>query len=327
MGIKVLITGGQGFIGKNLVLMLSADKRISKIIVVDSKKPNKRFMDLLDNYSYFSKPNDYKRNSKKINFIKCNTKNLQFALEITKKIDYVVHLAAESGVDISISKPYESFLTNVIGTYNYLEASRVNNVKNFIFSSSGAVFGNAVPPMKIKYHKSPISPYGSSKLTIETYCSTYSNVFGLPTTILRFSNAYGEFSAHKKSIVSKIIKSYLSNENIEIYGDGNHSRDFIYVKDICTSIVRCFRKTTLCNEYHIGTGKETTLNNLIKITDSIFQKYKIKKPMIKYSKERIGDMKNNSLDITKTKKLLNWTPLFSLKRGLDKTINWYLSNN
>tara|TARA_B100001287_G_C22678728_1_gene529111 strand:+ start:2273 stop:3301 length:1029 start_codon:yes stop_codon:yes gene_type:complete len=324
MGMKILITGGQGFIGRNLIQMLSTRKNISKIIVIDSKRVDDSYAELFKSYSCHTKISNYKKDYKKINFIKCSTNNLNFAMKITKNIDYVIHLAAESGVDVSINKPYDSFLSNIVGTYNYLEASRVNNVKNFIFASSGAVFGKATPPMKHDYPKCPISPYGSSKLTIESYCSSYSSIFNLPTTILRFSNAYGEFSKHKNSIISKVIKSYLFNQRINIFGDGKHSRDFIYVKDICYSIIKCLRKRSGYNEYHIGTGKEITLNKLLDIINKEFRKHGIKQPRIKYLKERMGDMKNNSLDITQTKRNLNWRPIFNLQKGLNSTIAWYL---
>ena len=214
----------------------------------------------------------------------------------------------------------------MVGTFNYLEASRINSIKNFIFSSSGAVFGDANPPMKIKYHKQPISPYGSSKLTIETYCYTYSSIFKIPTTVLRFSNAYGEYSSNKKSIVAQIIKSYLNDSDISIYGDGTQSRDFIYVKDICSAIIKCLKKSSGYNEHHIGTAKETSINELLKNLNAIFSKHYIKKPNVRYVKKRKGDMLNNSLDISKTKKVLNWTPLYSLNDGLINTVKWYLDN-
>ncbi len=323
---KILITGGLGFIGKNLVSILCRYKKITKIIVIDKNIPDRKYLRDIHDYCYFSNKNKYKSNSKRINIIKCNTNNFNFALDITKNIDYVIHLAAESGVDISIKRPNDSFMTNVVGTFNYLEASRINNIKNFIFSSSGAVFGDANPPMKIKYHKQPISPYGSSKLTIETYCYTYSSIFKIPTTVLRFSNAYGEYSSNKKSIVAQIIKSYLNDSDISIYGDGTQSRDFIYVKDICSAIIKCLKKSSGYNEHHIGTAKETSINELLKNLNAIFSKHYIKKPNVRYVKKRKGDMLNNSLDISKTKKVLNWTPLYSLNDGLINTVKWYLDN-
>ena len=136
----------------------------------------------------------------------------------------------------------KAFDTNVVGAFNYLEASRVNQVKQFILASSGAVFGNVKPPIKESDKRDPISPYGSSKLAIETYCETYSNIFKLGTTILRFSNAYGPYSQHKNSVIHKFIRNILANKSIRINGNGNHTRDFIFVDDIVNAIKLNFKK-------------------------------------------------------------------------------------
>tara|TARA_B100000959_G_scaffold287336_1_gene371215 strand:- start:145 stop:1125 length:981 start_codon:yes stop_codon:yes gene_type:complete len=325
MGIKVLITGGLGFIGRNLISYIDKN-RVSKIIIIDnSKKIDKKYFKKKSDIEIFSNKKQYKKNRKKINIINVDVKDFNFAKEITKGIDFIVHLAAEPGVDLSVSQPYESFTTNVMGGYNYLEAGRINNIKNFIFASSGSVFGNCKPPMKRNYAKCPISPYGSSKLTVESFCSTYSQVFNMNTTVLRFSNAYGKHSVHKQSVISKFIKSYMNNKALTIYGDGKQTRDFVYVKDICSAIYKCFSNTKGYNEYHIGTGKETTLRNLLSYINVIFQSQDIKQPKVIFTKNRIGDMKNNSLYINDTKKILKWSPEYDLKKGLNETINWYLN--
>ena len=314
---KVLITGGAGFIGSNFILHYLKSNPNDTVVNVDKLTyagdlKNLEGVEKLKNYHFEQ--------------IDITDKNAVENVMKKYEVSDVIHLAAESGVDISIKRPNDSFMTNVVGTFNYLEASRINNIKNFIFSSSGAVFGDANPPMKIKYHKQPISPYGSSKLTIETYCYTYSSIFKIPTTVLRFSNAYGEYSSNKKSIVAQIIKSYLNDSDISIYGDGTQSRDFIYVKDICSAIIKCLKKSSGYNEHHIGTAKETSINELLKNLNAIFSKHYIKKPNVRYVKKRKGDMLNNSLDISKTKKVLNWTPLYSLNDGLINTVKWYLDN-
>ena len=177
-------------------------------------------------------------------------------------MDYVVHLAAESGIDVSINYPQKAFKTNVSSTFNYLEASRINNVKNFLFASSCAVFGDTRPPHNENISRKPISPYGSSKLTIESFCETYANVYDMNTSILRFSNAYGSFSKHKKSVVAKFIQDILKNKPIVINGNGNITRDFIHVSDICDAIFKCLiTNKSNCNIYHVATGKETSIKN------------------------------------------------------------------
>jgi UDP-glucose 4-epimerase len=319
---KVLITGGLGFIGSNLVEYLLAKKNIQKIIIIDNfSKSSTRYLDTLTKYKLFTSPKNYKNSHNRVQVINCNINNKDFAFKVTKNIDYIVHLAAESGVDVSISKPYESFQTNVLGAYNYIEASRRNNVKRFIFASSGAVFGDTQPPLKESNVRAPISPYGSSKLTIETFCETYSNVFDLNTTILRFSNAYGPYSLHKQSIISKFINNILSKKSIIVNGNGNITRDYVHVSDICSAIYKSIKDKNGANIYHVGTGKETSIKQLIKIFKNECVNYDIS---VIYGSDRVGDMKKNYTSITKIKKYLKWSPKISLKKGFSQTFKWFL---
>ncbi len=320
---NILITGGLGFIGSNLVELLLSKKSIKKILIVDNfSKSSTKYLDTITKYKIFSSAHNYKSSSQRVQVIKSDINNKEFAFKITKNIDYVVHLAAESGVDVSINKPYESFQTNVLGAYNYIEASRQNNIKRFIFASSGAVFGDAKPPLKEINLRVPISPYGSSKLSIESFCETYSNVFGLNTTILRFSNAYGPYSLHKQSIVSKFINNILTKKPIIVNGDGSITRDYVYVSDLCNAIFKSIKDTNGLKTYHVGTGKETSIKDLLKI----FKKECINHDIsIKYGPNRVGDMKKNYTSIAKIKKYLNWSPRISLQKGFSQTFKWFLS--
>ena len=199
---KILITGGLGFIGSNLMKYLIKKKRIKKIIIIDNQsKSDLTYLESICKYRYFKNIKDYKANNSRVTVVNACTTNSNFSHQITKNIDCVVHLAAESGVDLNIKNPKKAFDINIKGTFNFLDACRVNKVKNFIFASSGAVFGNAKPPMSETTSKTPISTYGSSKLAIESFCETYSKLFNIKTTVLRFSNAYGPYSLHKKSII------------------------------------------------------------------------------------------------------------------------------
>ena len=210
----------------------------------------------------------------------------------------------------------------MLGAYNYIEASRLNNVKRFIFASSGAVFGDARPPLKESNVRAPISPYGSSKLTIETFCETYANVFDLNTTILRFSNAYGPYALHKQSIVSKFINNILSNKPIVVNGNGGITRDYVHVSDICNAIYKSIKDKSGAKTYHVGTGKETSIKQLIKIFKTKCSNYDIN---VKYGSNRVGDMKKNYTSIAKINKHLNWAPKISLEKGLSLTFKWFLS--
>ena len=170
MEMKILVTGGLGFIGSNLIKLLITKNKIKQIIIVDNQsKSDLQYLDAICKYKYFNDSRKYRFNNSKVVVVKANTKDNRFAKKVTKNIDIIIHLAAESGVDLNILNPRKAFEINIQGTYNYLDACRINKVRNFIFASSGSVFGDAVPPMKEDTSKKPISTYGSSKLAIESF--------------------------------------------------------------------------------------------------------------------------------------------------------------
>lgn len=324
---KILITGGLGFIGRNLIEYLSVKKNIKKIIIVDNlKDPFCKHLESLKDYKYFKNSSSYKSSKHRIEHVRGDVKNYKFALQISKNVDCIIHLAAEPGIDTSIKKPKHSFEINVIGAFNYLEAARINRIKSFIFASSGAVFGNIKPPMLEDYPRRPISPYGSGKLTIETFCETYSKIFGINSTILRFSNAYGNFSNHKQSVISKFIRNIINNKTITINGNGEQTRDYIHADDLTDAIFKSIIHAKGLNIYHVGTGKETSINTLIKNLKIIFKKNGYEKINIVNGEYRKGDIKNNYLSTKIIKEELKWKAKIKLHEGLEKTIAWYLNN-
>ena len=324
---RILITGGLGFIGTNLISYLVKKDKIKQIIIVDNKsKSNTKYLDSIYSYKYFNNMKNYKINKSRINVINADTKNSPFANKITRNIDCVIHLAAESGVDLSIKNPRKSFDININGTFNYLDACRTNNVRNFIFASSGSVFGDAKPPMSEMTLKNPISTYGSSKLSIETFCETYSKIFEINTTILRFSNAYGPYSSHKKSIVANFSKNIINEKPISINGDGKTTRDYIHVSDIVKAIYNSLNQKDSFQDFNISTGKQTSINTLLKNITNIFSKFGYKSIIVKHQKERKGDMRFNSMS---SKKYLNYykeKKFINLNDGLISTIEWFIQN-
>ncbi len=325
---KILVTGGLGFIGSNLIKLLITKNKIKQIIIVDNQsKSDLQYLDAICKYKYFNDSRKYRLNNSKVVVVKANTKDNRFAKKVTKNIDIIIHLAAESGVDLNILNPRKAFEINIQGTYNYLDACRINKVRNFIFASSGSVFGDAVPPMKEDTSKKPISTYGSSKLAIESFCETYSKIFNIKTTVLRFSNAYGPFSKHKKSVVANFSKNIMNGESLIINGDGSNTRDYIHVDDIANAIYKSFNQKNCYENFNVSTGKETSINQLTKIMFDIFKKYGYEKSSVKYSKPRIGDMKYNSMNSRKYLKYHNINKLINIKLGLKKTIDWFIKNN
>ena len=226
----------------------------------------------------------------------------------------------------TFNKLKPKFVTLELAKLLKRDLNNKNNVKNFIFASSGSVFGRATPPMHEDYEKNPISPYGSSKLAIESFCNSYASVYDINTTILRFSNAYGNHSFHKNSVISKYIKNILNNKPLIVFGDGRQTRDYIHVNDIVLAIFKSIKTKSKSESYHIGTGIETEINQIIKIMSSIFKKLGYNIPAIVYENNRIGDMKNNSLYIKNTYKKLKWKSAIQLDEGIKNTISWYISN-
>ena len=324
---KILITGGLGFIGSNLVNYLIKKKRIKKIIIIDNQsKSDLTYLESICKYRYFKNIRDYKANNSRVTVVNACTTNSNFSYQITKNIDCVVHLAAESGVDLNIKNPKKAFNINIKGTFNFLDACRVNKVKNFIFASSGAVFGNAKPPMSETTIKTPISTYGSSKLAIETFCETYSKLFNIKTTVLRFSNAYGPYSLHKKSIIANFLKNILDDKPLIINGDGKTTRDYVHASDISAAIYKSFYQKDNYNNFNISTSIETSINDLVSIISSHTKKYDMRNIKVEHAQERVGDMKYNSMNSKKYIKKYKINNFISLNTGIQKTIKWFISN-
>ena len=175
----------------------------------------------------------------------------------------IVHLAANSGVRQSVEAPRFDCEVNVIGTLNCLEAARANGTRRFVLASSGAPLGKSEPPLHEEKAPRPLSPYGASKLAGEGYCSAYHGSFGLDAVALRFGNVYGPGSGHKESVVAKFIRRALAGKELVIYGDGNQTRDFIYINDIVEALVLAATAPGIGGElFQIASSGERTINEV-----------------------------------------------------------------
>jgi len=317
-----LITGGCGFIGSSLIAHLLKKNPETRIRVLDNLSAGTK-ENLLEVTSSIEKKPNIKPST--IELVEGDIRDYETCLKCCEEIDVVVHLAASTGVAPSVENPRYDMETNVIGTLNMLEAARLNNIKKFIFASSGASVGKANPPIREDIPPKPVSPYGASKLAGEAYCSAYSNTFGIKTISLRFGNVYGPLSKHKDSVIAKFFKLALSGMPLEIYGDGNQTRDFIYIDDLIEAIMLSVRTDIGGEICQIATHMETTVNEIASKIKEITEKALSKQVQVVYSKPRIGDVKRNYSDISKAKMLLGFEPKFSLDEGLKKTFEYFIS--
>jgi len=253
--------------------------------------------------------------------------NYDSCLEFCEDVDVVVHLAANTEVPNSIRDPHYDANTNIMGTLNMLYASVAKAVDKFILASSGAVTGLTSPPIQETTFPRPISPYGVSKLAAEHYCFVFSKLYMMDTYCLRFSNVYGPHSTYKNSVVAKFIRQALKGEDLEIFGDGAQTRDFIYVDDLINVIIKLADSEYRHHTFQVATGQETTIQELAEKIGLLVTEHTKKPIKVLNSEPRVGDIKYNFSDITKITTMLDWKPTRTLDQGLEKTLTSFLNSD
>ncbi|PXF56176.1 MAG: epimerase [Deltaproteobacteria bacterium] len=324
---NIVITGGCGFIGVNLIRFLMKTDESVCIRVVDNLSVG-QLEDLEEIQRSEVGGSRSESEPTGIELVVGDIQDADLAIKACRGMDAVIHLAANTGVIPSIEDPRADCETNVIGTFNYLEACRVNGVKRFVFASSGAPLGEQEPPIHEEMVPKPISPYGASKLCGEAYCSAFHGSFGMETVCLRFGNIYGPYSTHKGSVVAKFIKHIFADEPLPIYGDGNQTRDFIYVEDLVDAILLALEKPNIGGEvFQIATHREHTVGEVADVLNRLAEKHLGRKSEIVSEKERKGEVKRNYSDISKARRILGFEPRFDLKSGLELTFKWFLGES
>ncbi|MCS7201510.1 MAG: SDR family oxidoreductase [Dictyoglomus sp.] len=305
---KFLVTGGAGFIGSHIVEELV--KEGGKVIVLDNLSTGKE-----ENLNFI-------RN--KIIFIKGDIRDLELLLSITKNVDYIFHEAALTSVVESIENPEKCNEVNITGTLRVFIAGLKNQVKRIIYASSSAVYGNdPITPKKEDMKLEPISPYAISKYVGELYMKFFYEIYKLEIVSLRYFNVYGprqDPNSPYSAVIPKFITSLLKKEPPTIYGDGEQTRDFIFVEDVVSANIQAIRGKGIEGKiFNISSGKRISIKELfLKLKELI----KVDVEPI-YAPERRGEVRDSMGDITLAKKHLSWTPKFSLDEGLKKTIEWY----
>ncbi|OYD08044.1 SDR family oxidoreductase [Paludifilum halophilum] len=300
---KVLVTGGAGFIGSHIVDQLLAGGY--RPVVVDNLSTGS------ENYLRSEVP-----------FYRMNIQDERLSEVFrAERPDAVIHQAGQSSVSLSIENPAGDAETNILGTIRLLEGCRRYGVKKLVYASSAAVYGNPqYLPIDEKHPVSPLSPYGISKYTPETYLQAYRDLYGLSYTVFRYANVYGvrQVPHGEGAVISIFIDKLLRGEPLTIFGDGEQTRDYIYVEDIASANVAALEKAD-GETLNIGTGISTSINELIRV----FEKTLGRKIDRAHGAERPGDIKYSYFDNTRALRLLDWAPKTDLESGLKRTFEYY----
>jgi UDP-glucose 4-epimerase len=326
MGLSWLITGGCGFIGTSLVDSLVREGGHAIRVLDNLSVGTAADLARVCTFTEVDPVGLGKLEADgPVQLVVGDILDQELALRVTEGCDVIVHLAANTGVPASVENPRQDCMANVLGTFNYLEAARVNRIDRFVFASSGAPAGNVTPPIHEELAPHPVSPYGASKLAGEGYCSAYAQTFGVQTVSLRFGNVYGPLSGHKTSVVAKFIGQAMRGETLEVYGDGTQTRDFIYIDDLIRAIRLSASTEGIGGEtFQIATNAETTLNELVENLLPILAEHGIQDVRVNYVSPRLGDVRRNFSDTSKARRLLGWQAETSLAEGLRRTVAWFM---
>jgi len=317
---KILVTGCAGFIGYSFCKKILDSKRYT-IFGVDNLnsyydvKLKKSRLTILkkNNKNFFFTKLDIKNQKKLINFFKKN------------KFDIVVHLAAQAGVRHSIHNPKTYFDNNVFGFFNILEACKSIKVKNLIYASTSSVYGNVnkFPIKETANTDKPLSFYAATKKTNEVLAYSYSNIYKLRTTGLRFFTVYGPYGRPDMALF-KFVKNIILKKEINLYNYGKHTRDFTYIDDVVSFIIGIIEKKNVKKElipytvFNIGNGKPIHLKNFLRLIEN---KLKIKSKIINLPFQ-IGDVKKTHANVKKINSIIKFKKT-EVKSGITNFINWY----
>ena len=304
-GRRVLVTGGCGFVGANLVPLLLA--RGAEVRVLDDlSRGFREYLDGLD-----------------LRLVVGDIRDPQAVAEAAEGCDTVVHLAAYGSVVESISDPETNFDVNARGTLTVLEGARQAGASRFVMASTGgAIMGDTPPPVSEASVPRPISPYGASKLCGEAYCCAYAGSYGMRTVMLRFGNVYGPMSAHKKGVITLWAKALLRDEPFVIYGDGSASRDFLHVSDLCDGALRAAAADVPpASVFHLSSGRETTVGRIAELMREIAGK---PDHPVERRPRRVGEVDRNFAAYDLARDVLGFEPTHDLRRGLEEFWAWAL---
>lgn len=312
---RILVTGGAGFIGSHLVIKLL--QKGYDVIIIDDFSNGR-----MENLSSIRKDVEI------IKFdISAKKMKMQNILKEKKCDDFdgIFHLACHPR-SLSLDNPYRDLEVNAQGMLNVLELAKLYNCK-VVFTSNSGIYGNPkYLPIDEKHPDSPTTPYDANKLVAEYYCKIFNREFGVHTVICRLATVFGERQRTKpgwKPVIAEFITKILNGIQPTIYGDGNQTRDFIYVLDVVQGLIKAFEsKNTDGEVFILGTNIETSINQLFQLITDLTRK----KIIPKHGPPSKGDIRRMKYDYSKAKKCFGFEPKTKLKKGIEKTIYWYKTN-
>jgi dTDP-glucose 4,6-dehydratase len=313
---KLLVTGGAGFIGSNFVRMALTDK---------FPDFNVEQLTVLDLLTYAGDEENLKpvSSDKRYKFVKGDIRDLELAKKLMQDADQVVHFAAESHVDRSIEGGSEFVSTNVMGTQVLLDAARSTNIKRFVHVSTDEVYGSISEGSWPEDHPLlPNSPYSASKAGSDLLVRAYNRTHKLDTVITRCSNNYGQYQFPEK-VMPLFITNIIEGKKVPLYGNGLNIRDWLHVDDHCRGIALALTKGRAGEVYNIGGGTELTN---VELTHKILEAMGVGEEFIQPVEDRKGHDLRYSVDISKINKELGYSPQVNFEEGLLQTINWYKNN-
>jgi len=308
---KALVTGGAGFIGSNLV-----DKLVEEgatVTILDDLFTGRR-----DNISHL----------KKIKFIEGSVTDYDLVARLVNGTDFVFNLAVRN-IIVSTVSPILDFQVNIGGTFNILLAAKTYGVKRLVYASSASIYGNPrYLPINEDDRISTLSPYAASKLSGENYCSAFYESYGVPATILRYSNVFGINQSPSNpycGVISRFFNRMMHNKVPHIHGDGEQTRDFTYVSDVVeATLLAALSPKSEGEIFNVASGIETSINHLTKLLADVTS---IPVSPAHIDKRDIDNIRRRVLNIEKIRRVLRWSPTITLSRGLEFTYDWLCGQN
>ncbi len=318
---KILVTGGAGFIGSNLVEYFLSKNY--EVVCLDNLSTGK-----FDNISEFISLSNFK-------WMEGDIRDLEVCRQAVLGCDYVLHQAALGSVPRSIHDPVQTNSVNISGFLNVLTAARDAKVKRMVYAASSSTYGDSVALPKVEDNiGKPLSPYAVTKLVNELYADVFHKLYGMSVVGLRYFNVFGrrqDPNGAYAAVIPKFVHSFLANQEIVINGNGEHSRDFTYIDNVILANVCALNaaENEVSGEvFNVAYGRQTSLNEMLEEMRLLFSKRfpKASPSAITYGPERVGDIPHSWASIEKAMSKMNYQPTHDFKKGLEEAIDWYIQN-